>query len=90
MLFQPKPGSNRIPPPIEIDNKPLAYVESFKYLGSVLSSDTSIDAEIFCRISKATSSYWKVGNEALETLRNNKLSVYRAVVLSRDLDFAKS
>ena len=35
-----------------IDNKPLAYAESFKYLGSVLSADTSINAEISHRISK--------------------------------------
>jgi hypothetical protein len=43
-------------PQIMVDNQPLAYVKNFKYLGSVLSSDVSVDAEISCRISKASAS----------------------------------
>jgi hypothetical protein len=85
VIFQPKPGSRYTPSPILINRKPLVYVDSFKYLGSVLSSDTSIDSEISSRISKASLAFgrldqrlWKRHEISLTT----KLSVYRAIVLS--------
>jgi hypothetical protein len=56
VLFQPKLGFSYISPQVMADNQPLAYVKNFKYLGSVLSSDVSVDAEISCRISKASAS----------------------------------
>ena len=40
------------PPVITIDNTELEVVDTFTYLGSTVSSSTSLDAEISCRIAK--------------------------------------
>ena len=42
------------PPPVNtIDNTELEVVDAFTYLGSTISSSTSLDAEIICSIAKA-------------------------------------
>ena len=41
------------PPVITIDNTELEVVDTFTYLGSTVSSSTSLHAEISCRIAKA-------------------------------------
>ena len=43
------PTSTILPPTITIDDKPLANVEHFKYLGSTISCDISFDREIDTR-----------------------------------------
>ena len=85
VLFQPKPNSPYVPPRITIDNQPLKVAEHFTYLGSIISSDGSINSEITSRIAKASASFgrlisrlWSTHDVSLPT----KISVYRAVVMT--------
>ena len=84
-LYQPAPGNLHVPPVITIDDKPLNAVENFKYLGSIVSSNASMDAEITARIAKATSAFGRLvkrlwTNKGI-TL-GTKIDVYRATVLT--------
>ena len=68
-----------------IDDKPLANIEHFKYLGSTISCDGSLDREIDSRISKASQALGSLCNRVLSehnTHLSMKLKVYNAVVLS--------
>ena len=73
------------PPVITIENTELEVVDTFTYLGSTVSSSTSLDAEISCRIAKAAAVMAKLnkrvwGNDLLS--ERTKLCVYQACVLS--------
>lgn len=70
---------------LHIDGTPLSNVDSFTYLGSVISCDGTADNDILRRINLAASSFGRLrervflnGNLKLVT----KISVYRAVVIS--------
>ena len=85
VLYQPARGNAYTPPTILIEGKQLKAVELFKYLGSIVSSDTSADAEITARIAKATAAFgrltkrlWKNRNIRVDT----KVSVYKAAVVT--------
>ena len=72
-------------PAITISGATLAVVDDFKYLGSVISSNMSLDAEISTRIGKAAAvmsklntRVWTNNNLSLHT----KLRVYQACVIS--------
>ena len=54
VLFQPAPAAAAHQPTISIDGTQLKTVDDFKYLGSVMSSDGSLDKEISARICKAS------------------------------------
>ena len=73
------------PPVITIDSTELEVVDTFKYLGSTVSTSTSLDAEISCRIAKAAAVVAKLnkrvwGNDLLS--ERTKMCVYQACVLS--------
>ena len=85
VLYQPARGNIYVPPAIFIEGKQLKAVELFKYLGSIVSSDASADAEITARIAKATTAsgrltkrLWSNRNIRMDT----KISVYKAAVIT--------
>ena len=72
-------------PEIYVGEEKLKAVKTFKYLGSIVSDDTTMDAEISARLVRANSAYnkltkrlWRKSGIRLVT----KISVYRAAVLS--------
>ena len=85
VLYQPARGNDYAPPAIFIEGQQLKAVELFKYLGSVVSKDASLDADIIGRIAKATAAFgrltkrlWSNRDIRLET----KVAVYKAAVVS--------
>ena len=85
VLYQPARGNVYVPPNISIEGKQLNAVENFKYLGSTISNDATIDAEITARIAKATVAYGRL-TKRLWTNRNirlvTKVAVYKAAVVT--------
>ena len=74
-----------IPPSVSIGDSQLAVVENFKYLGSVISHNLSLDAEINARIGKATGVMSKLKKRVWENKNltsHTKLKVYHSCVLS--------
>ena len=85
MFFQRAPNSVAPQPAIFIDDVELKVVDSFKYLGSMISNDGSLDKEIASRISKASQALGRLRNRLLNhhnVTLDTKLKVCRAVVLS--------
>ena len=85
VLFQPAPNSSAPQPIITISGMEMKTVKSFKYLGSVISSNQQLDKEISVRISKASQALRRLCNRVLthhNVSLTAKLKVYRAVVLS--------
>ncbi|XP_068739485.1 uncharacterized protein [Montipora capricornis] len=77
--------SAEFPPVITIGNTELEVVDTFTYLGSTVSSSTSLDAEISCRIAKAAAVMAKLNKRVWDNdlLRERtKMCVYQACVLS--------
>ena len=65
VLFQRAPSSVAPQPAIFIDDVELKVVDSFKYLGSMISIDGSLDKEIASRISKASQALGRMRNRLL-------------------------
>ena len=84
VLHQPAPNNHFPAPNIIIDDTPLANVEHFKYFGSTISCDGSLDKEIASRISKASQALGRLRNRMLNqhNIRlSTKMKVYNALVL---------
>ena len=84
-LHQPAVGNMYVPPLISVEGKLLNAVESFKYLGGIISNCASIDAEINARITKATSAFGRLTKRLWQNkdIRlGTKVSVYKAAVLT--------
>ena len=83
VLFQRAPNSVAPQPAIFIDDVERKVADSFKYLGSTISVDGSLD--IASRNSKASQALGRMRNRLLNhhnVTLDTKLKVYRAVVLS--------
>ena len=78
VLLQPAPASSLQQPSITIDDTQLKNVESFRYLGSIISNDGSLDKEITTRIQKANQALGRLRTKVLQ----HKGKVYNAVVIS--------
>lgn len=73
------------PPSITISNYTLEAVSSFTYLGSTITSNLSLDAEVSSRIGKAASTFGKLTSRVWENSKltiHTKVRVYRACVVS--------
>ena len=82
-LFQPAPASLAHRPTISIDGTQLKTIDDFKYRGSVISSDGSLDKEISARIWKASQALGRLEDVNQHNIRQStKLKVYRAVILT--------
>ena len=85
VLYQPTPAAVAHRPTISMDGTQLKTVDDFKYLGSVISKDRSLDKEISARICKASQALGRLKTRVLSQhniRRPTKLKVYRAVVLT--------
>ena len=74
-----------IPPSIYIDGSNLSVVDNFKYLGSTISSNLSLDVEINARIGKAATVMAKLNKRVWQNINltmNTRLKVYQACVTS--------
>ena len=82
VLFQRAPNSVAPQPVISIDDVELKVIDNFKYLGSVISNDGSLDKEIASRINKVSQALGCLCNRLLNhhnVTLHTKLKVYRAV-----------
>jgi len=85
VLFQPSSLSTGRLPSITIEETELKTVDEFKYLGSVISNDGSLDQEINSRICKASQALGRLRTRVLEQhniQRSTKLAIYNTVVLT--------
>jgi hypothetical protein len=85
VMFQPVNRSTCTSPIIMAGETPLPVVDSFCYLGSILSSDANVDDDISSRIAQASQSFGRLSRR----LWNNhgirlevKIAVYQAVILT--------
>ena len=82
MMISP---SSAITTPMNIDGELVEFVPSFTYLGSIISADGSIEAEITSRIGKAADAMKRLSNALWKRScisRQTKLRMYRALVSS--------
>uniref|UniRef100_K7E3Q4 RNA-directed DNA polymerase n=1 Tax=Monodelphis domestica TaxID=13616 RepID=K7E3Q4_MONDO len=85
VLFQSAPGRPTNQPCITIDGTQLSNVNAFKYLGSTITNNGSLDHEINARIQKASQALGRLRSKVLQhrgVSTATKLKVYNAVVLS--------
>ena len=85
VMFTPAPGEPYTEPNIMVYGKKLGVVDTFVYLGSTLSRDGALDAEIYLRIQKASVAFGKLEKRlwADRGIANKtKVSVYKTCVLT--------
>ena len=79
------PQDAEIPPSIYIDGSNLSVVDNFKYLGSTISSNLSLDVEINAHIGKAATVMAKLNKRIWQNINltmNTRLNIYQACVIS--------
>ena len=85
VMCTPAPGDTSEEPDIYVYGHRLEVVEHFVYLGSKISNDGSLDAEIKDRISKAAVAFGSLEDRVWsdkDLTLNTKLDVYKTCVLS--------
>ena len=85
VLYQPVPGNIYFEPQITVEDAALKVTNVFTYLGSKIANDGQLDAEINCRIAKASVSFGKLHSRVWSShglKLNTKVEVYNVVVLS--------
>lgn len=85
VLYQPVPGTIYFEPQITVEDAALKVTNVFTYLGSKIANDGQLDAEINCRIVKASASFGKLHSRVWSShdlKLNTKVEVYNIVVLS--------
>ena len=86
VLFQPSPDSiyDRHQPEITAAGQCLSSVDHFSYLGSCLSSNADLDAEIQARLNSASGAFGRLRTRVFDNRDiyiNTKIKVYRAIIL---------
>ena len=78
-------GAEKIPPSTYVDGSNLSVVDSFKYMGSTISSNLSLDVEINARIGKAATVMAKLNKRVWQNINltmNTRVKVYQACITS--------
>ena len=82
MAITPKPTNHL---PLKICNKEVVFVDSFTYLGSLITNDSSSSRDITSRIAKAASAMCRLSNPLFRKHRisiRTKINMYRALIVS--------
>ena len=70
---------------MKMDNSSIERVEEFKYLGTTLTNQNSIQEEIECRLKLGNASYYSVQNLLSSSLLSKtlkiKIYIYRTIIL---------
>ena len=68
---------------VKMDNISIARVEEFKYLGTTLTNQNSIQEEIKCRLKLGNACYYSVQNLVSSSLLSKtlKIKIYRTIIL---------
>ena len=85
VMYTPPIGQVYVEPKITVEGNRLGVVDSFVYLGSTLSRNGSLDAEISRRIAKASTALGKLEKRVWSDrgiTTNTNLSIYEASVLT--------
>ncbi len=85
VMRQPAVQEAQPGPNLTVGDEPLKNVDSFTYLGSILTSNCNIDSEIQKRIRNALASFGSLNNKVFSNIDltiTTKISVYTAVCLS--------
>ena len=85
VMYTPPVGQVYVEPKITVESNRLGVVDSFVYLGSTLSRNGSLGAEISRRIAKASTAFGKLEKRVWSDrgiTTNTKLSVYEACALT--------
>ena len=85
VLCQPSPGAPPSDQNFLVGEEPIAKVDNFTYLGSILSSSCSLSDEIHNRIRQATTAFGRLSDRVFLNRNlslSTKVAVYSAVCLS--------
>jgi len=66
---------------MKIDNSSIERVEEFKYLGTMLTNENSIQEEIKSRLTLGNACYYSVQNLLSSSLLSKNLKIYRTIIL---------
>ncbi|BHF64871.1 hypothetical protein SprV_0200787900 [Sparganum proliferum] len=93
VMYQSPPDAAYVTPQINVDGAQWQVVDNFTYFGSTLPRKTKIDAEVACRISKASQAFCRLRNTIWDRHGlhlNTKLKTYKAVILPTLLNEAET